>query len=124
MKGFYKLSANRSRQEYFHHTLLLLALVLFFLPREASAQNLTVGNYDLLDRERAGRAVFEYTYRADITNAHDGEWNFHTLDDAHAAGKIASMVDRNGNRMTFDYDGEGRLSIITYHRFRQRLLRI
>jgi YD repeat-containing protein len=42
-----------------------------------------------------------------------GIWNFHPLDGSPQAGKIANIVDRNGNTVTFDYDGLGRL--VTIH---------
>ena len=41
----------------------------------AFAQNFTVGNYMLVTKERVGRAEFNYTYRADLTNAGDALQN-------------------------------------------------
>lgn len=40
------------------------------------------------------------------------EWRFNSLDDPSAPGKINTIVDRNGNALTFDYDGSGKLVII------------
>lgn len=39
-------------------------------------------------------------------------WNFTALDGSPAEGKISSIVDRNGNTMSFEYDGLGRLTTI------------
>ena len=41
------------------------------------------------------------------------EWNFNPLDGSPQQGKVASIIDRNGNTLTFDYDGFGRL--VTIH---------
>ncbi|HXH26046.1 MAG TPA: RHS repeat-associated core domain-containing protein, partial [Vicinamibacterales bacterium] len=41
-----------------------------------------------------------------------GAWNFKPLDGSPAEGMIGSIVDRNGNAMTFSYDGAGRLVTI------------
>ncbi len=41
------------------------------------------------------------------------QWQFNALDGSPAAGKISSMIDRNGNRMAFHYDSQGRLIRIT-----------
>jgi RHS repeat-associated protein len=38
-----------------------------------------------------------------------GEWRFGAFDGSARAGKIESIVDRNGNSMGFTYDGQGRL---------------
>ncbi len=47
------------------------------------------------------------TYTVEFANK--GTWNLNALDGSLAGGKIASIVDRTGNTMTFDYDGGGRL---------------
>lgn len=42
-----------------------------------------------------------------------GTWNFNPLNGSPEAGKISSIIDRNGNALTFDYDGAtGRLTTI------------
>lgn len=48
-----------------------------------------------------------------LTLADRTQWHFNTFDGNPAAGKIAAMVDRNGNQMTFHYDVQGRLDRIT-----------
>ncbi len=52
----------------FHITSLVCASLLFLIPSLAVAQELTIGNYSLVGRERVGRAEFNYTYHADVTN--------------------------------------------------------
>jgi YD repeat-containing protein len=47
-----------------------------------------------------------------LTFADTGQWNFLAFDGSPAQGKISSIVDRNGNTMTFTYDVLGRLQII------------
>ena len=47
-----------------------------------------------------------------LTFADTGFWEFNPLDSSATAGKIARSVDRNGNALTFQYDGAGRLSLI------------
>ncbi len=44
--------------------------------------------------------------------AHGGRWVFRALDGAPGEGKIASIVDRNDNTMTFEYDPLGRLHMV------------
>ena len=44
-----------------------------------------------------------------LTFADTGTWDFHPLDHPDAPGKISAITDRNGNALTFDYDGQGRL---------------
>ena len=41
-----------------------------------------------------------------------GQWVFNGFDGSPAAGKIKSIIDRNGNTLTIDYDGQGRISTI------------
>lgn len=41
------------------------------------------------------------------------KWNFHAFDGSMVAGKVASIVDRNNNVMSFDYDALGRLQTIS-----------
>ena len=48
-----------------------------------------------------------------LTFANNGSWVFHPLDGAPDQGKIASIVDRNGNAIMFGYDGAGRLTTVT-----------
>jgi RHS repeat-associated protein len=42
-----------------------------------------------------------------------GVWNFRPIDGSPASGKIASIVDRNSNAITFAYNAQGRLVTIT-----------
>lgn len=42
-----------------------------------------------------------------------GRWNFRSLSEPIAPGRIAAIVDRNGNTLSFAYDAQGRLSVIT-----------
>jgi RHS repeat-associated protein len=44
-----------------------------------------------------------------LTFANGLRWNFNRLDGSAAQGRIASMVDRNGNTILYQYDGLGRL---------------
>lgn len=48
-----------------------------------------------------------------LTLPDNGKWNFLPLNASPSRGKISSIVDRNGNAMTFNYDGLGRL--VTIH---------
>lgn len=48
-----------------------------------------------------------------VTFPDTGTWNFNAFGPSPDAGKINSIVDRNGNTMTFDYDLSGRL--VTVH---------
>lgn len=48
-----------------------------------------------------------------LTFADQGQWHFHPLNGSPQAGKLSSIVDRNGNIMTLQYDGSGRLTTIT-----------
>jgi YD repeat-containing protein len=41
-----------------------------------------------------------------------GKWVFNPLDSSAQAGKISQIVDRNGNSMSFWYDGTGKLTTI------------
>jgi RHS repeat-associated protein len=41
--------------------------------------------------------------------ANRGRWEFNPFDGSPHAGKISALVDRNGNAVTFEYDGMGRL---------------
>ena len=45
-----------------------LAVILAVSSAAAGTENLTVGNYILVEKERVGRSVYDYTFRADITN--------------------------------------------------------
>lgn len=42
-----------------------------------------------------------------------GRWELRALDGAPAAGRLAAIIDRNGNRLTMSYDAQGRLSTVT-----------
>ncbi len=42
-----------------------------------------------------------------------GRWEFLSLGDPIAPGRISAIVDRNGNTMSFGYDASGRLTTIT-----------
>ena len=42
-----------------------------------------------------------------------GVWEFRPLDGPPAAGRIARIVDRNGNALRFGYDETGRLAVVT-----------
>ncbi|HEY6648655.1 MAG TPA: RHS repeat-associated core domain-containing protein [Mycobacterium sp.] len=42
-----------------------------------------------------------------------GAWEFLPLDGGPSAGRIARIVDRNGNALLFDYDETGRLAVVT-----------
>jgi len=44
-----------------------------------------------------------------LTFADRGQWQFNPLDGRPAQGKIARIVDRNGNQLTFFYNAQGRL---------------
>ncbi len=48
-----------------------------------------------------------------LTFANAGTWNFHALDGSAQAGKIESIIDRNQNAITFEYDVAGRLAVVT-----------
>lgn len=45
-----------------------------------------------------------------LTFADTGHWEFHPLDGSATAGRLARIVDRNGNTMRLEYDGIGRLT--------------
>lgn len=40
----------------------------------------------------------------------NGEWVFNRLDGSATSGKISMIVDRNSNRLLFNYDAQGRLT--------------
>ncbi|MCH8148708.1 MAG: RHS repeat protein, partial [Planctomycetes bacterium] len=48
-----------------------------------------------------------------LTCPDTGSWNYHAFDGTSMAGKIKEIRDRNGNKLTFHYDGLGRL--VTIH---------
>jgi len=48
-----------------------------------------------------------------LTFPDTSQWNFGQLDGSPAAGKITTSVDRNGNTLSFTYDGAGRLVTIS-----------
>ncbi len=48
-----------------------------------------------------------------LTFEDTGQWNFNPFDNSPSAGKIRSIVDRNGNTLSFEYDAQGRLAKIT-----------
>ena len=45
-----------------------------------------------------------------LTFADSGEWRFFPIDGTPAEGKVYVIVDRNGNTLSFAYDGQGRLA--------------
>jgi len=45
--------------------------------------------------------------------ADTGRWEFRPLDSQSAPGRIARIVDRNGNALSFQYDAVGRLATVT-----------
>lgn len=45
-----------------------------------------------------------------ITFADSGYWEFHPFDGSATAGRIARIVDRNGNTLRLEYDAPGRLA--------------
>ncbi|MDB6034872.1 MAG: wapA, partial [Verrucomicrobiales bacterium] len=47
-----------------------------------------------------------------LTFPDTGRWEFNPFDGSVKSGKIARMLDRNGNTMLFNYDNQGRLSTI------------
>ncbi|MBI4717155.1 MAG: hypothetical protein HY763_05065 [Planctomycetes bacterium] len=47
-----------------------------------------------------------------LTYSNKGKLNFRALDGSPAAGKASSIVDRNGNTISFSYDAAGRLTTI------------
>ncbi len=47
-----------------------------------------------------------------LTFADTGQWTFLPLVDPNTAGKLSSIIDRNGNTMNFLYDAGGRLTTI------------
>ena len=47
-----------------------------------------------------------------LTFPDTGRWEFNSLSNAIAPGKISRSVDRNGNALTFTYDASGRLAEI------------
>lgn len=62
---------------------------------------------------RVAQNVDPSTVGYTLTFADTGTWSLHPLDASPRGGKIASIADRNGNTMTFQYDGWGRLSAVT-----------
>ena len=48
-----------------------------------------------------------------LTFADTGLWNFRPFDGSATAGKIDTIVDRNGNTLALAYDGAGRLTTVT-----------
>ena len=51
------------------------------------------------------------TYRLNFADT--SQWNFHALDGSATAGNISSILDRNGNTLSFAYDAAGRLTAVT-----------
>ena len=60
-------AAKKKMKRLFYIILLILASI-FLIPVLAIAQEMTIGNYNLVSKERVGRTEFNYTYRADVTN--------------------------------------------------------
>jgi len=48
-----------------------------------------------------------------LTFSDTGTWDFHALDGSPQAGRLSALQDRNGQTMTFAYDGAGRLVTIS-----------
>ncbi|MCH8148591.1 MAG: RHS repeat protein [Planctomycetes bacterium] len=48
-----------------------------------------------------------------LTHSDTSRWEFQPFDGSPHEGKITASVDRNGNTISFDYDGQGRL--VTIH---------
>ncbi|MCZ6815846.1 MAG: DUF6531 domain-containing protein, partial [Planctomycetota bacterium] len=48
-----------------------------------------------------------------MTFSDTGRWDFHPFDGSPWQGRISAIVGRNGNTLSFDYDGQGRL--VTIH---------
>jgi len=69
------------------------------------------GRYTASEFFREGRFIPGDAFR--LTFADTGVWEFLPLDGQPAAGKISSITDRNGNELTFAYDGLGRLNQVT-----------
>jgi YD repeat-containing protein len=69
------------------------------------------GKYGAREFFREGE--FELGGTFTLTFADSGTWSFRALDGSPAAGRIASISDRNGNTMLFAYDAQGRLTTIT-----------
>jgi YD repeat-containing protein len=59
------------------------------------------------------RGVLNLDQSYSFTFPDAGKWNLRALDGSAAQGKISSIVDRNGNAITFGYDVLGRLVTIT-----------
>jgi RHS repeat-associated protein len=63
-----------------------------------------------------GRALHRAEVRETGTNTYERVWSdgrfitYHPLDASPRAGKMTAMEDRNGNRLQFFYDNEGRLN--------------
>src|SRR6185312_6646607 len=61
--------------------------------------------------------------RFHIRFAGGGAWEFCSLEEHRAAGRIAAIIDRNGNALRFGYDATGRLEVVTDTLGRDVLLR-
>ncbi len=64
-------------------------------------------------RELFNRGAFNPDGTFTLTFPDMGIWNFRELNGSQAQGKIASIVDRNGNTLTFQYGSQGRLTTVT-----------
>lgn len=47
------------------------------------------------------------------TQADKSRWTYHALNGDPHQGKLAALTDRNGNTLTYGYDGQGRLNRVT-----------
>jgi len=63
----------------------------------------------------AGRytAIVSTTAGITITDRSGYAEGYHPLNHATAPGRLRSLTDRNGNSLTFAYDGNGRISTVT-----------
>lgn len=68
------------------------------------------GSFATRELFREGR--FAEDGRFELAFADDSRWVFRHLDGTPAAGRLAEIVDRNGNTINFTYDPSGRLATI------------
>jgi YD repeat-containing protein len=80
--------------------------------REDLFHRQTDGSYVADELFREGRVETDGSFT--LTFSDTGSWHFFPLDPPNdpLAGRIRSIVDRNGNTIAFDYDGLGRLTTV------------
>lgn len=86
-----KISIHNNRILY---TLLCATLLLFalsFAPA-LSAEDLTIDNYVRVSKERVGRRLFEYTYKADVVNAPGADY----------INVMATLTSKSANTVVLD----------------------